>query len=214
MNPVICPHCDLAVPEDDITSGWCELCGKKLPEYVLRAAGRKPNSSISHSPAHRQIWPIDPEKVNRVVFGGRPLASRTSRLAAYFVDGIAGLVASSPALVLLYVAVQAHSEELLYLGLGLYVVVATCLTGVQLYLVSTRGQSVGKILLRIRIVRFQDEGNPGFGGAVMTRMIIPLLIGQIPCLGSFFFIANFLWIFSAERRCLHDLIADTKVVRA
>lgn len=40
------------------------------------------------------------------------------------------------------------------------------------------------------------------------------MIGQIPYLGPAFGLANVLWIFGGERRCLHDYIADTLVVNA
>jgi uncharacterized RDD family membrane protein YckC len=54
--------------------------------------------------------------------------------------------------------------------------------------------------------------------AVLLRLILPAIIGFIPILGGFlglaFWLADVLFIFGKERRCIHDFIAGTKVVAA
>jgi len=40
------------------------------------------------------------------------------------------------------------------------------------------------------------------------------LISAIPVVGSFFVLIDTLLVFRADRRCVHDLIAGTKVVKA
>ncbi len=52
------------------------------------------------------------------------------------------------------------------------------------------------------------------GRLVFLRYGGPGLIGQIPFLGSLFSLLDALFIFSEERRCIHDHFADTKVVVA
>jgi len=85
---------------------------------------------------------------------------------------------------------------------------------VQGVLLATRGQSVGKLLCRIRIVRFADNAEPGFVRAYLLRGTVPLVLEQIPILGRLFWIVDACFIFGDERRCLHDYIAGTKVVKA
>ncbi len=83
---------------------------------------------------------------------------------------------------------------------------------VQIVLISIRGQSLGKMMLGIQIVRYVDEENPGFLRAIVLRAFVPGLIGSIPYIGMLFSLLDALFIFRADKRCLHDHIADTKVV--
>jgi uncharacterized RDD family membrane protein YckC len=83
----------------------------------------------------------------------------------------------------------------------------------QIYLVSTRGQTLGKRFFGIRIVRASDGSNPGFARAWLLRALVPGIIGLLPMIGSVFTIVNYCFIFRADRRCLHDLLADTRVVK-
>ena len=80
-------------------------------------------------------------------------------------------------------------------------------------LLTVRGQSVGKLLLGIQIVRNADEGRAGFVKAVLLRTLLFAIIANLRFVGFFFLSADLLMIFRQDRRCLHDLVADTKVVR-
>ncbi len=107
----------------------------------------------------------------------------------------------------------------LLLGAALIGLGAFSLLLVQIIMVSMRGQTIGKRLLGIRIVRNLDGSNPGFARAWLLRSLGVGLIGTLaalilPMLGNVFSIVNYAFIFRADRRCLHDLIADTKVVKA
>jgi uncharacterized RDD family membrane protein YckC len=84
---------------------------------------------------------------------------------------------------------------------------------VQGVLIARRSQSIGKALLGIRIVRFSDLQPAGFLRGFGLRGAVPWFIEQIPLLGGLFWMVDVGFIFGAERRCLHDLIAGTKVVK-
>ena len=87
------------------------------------------------------------------------------------------------------------------------------LMAIQIALLSTRGQSVGKIVAGVRIVRL--DGQPaGFVHAWLLRACVVGFICAIPFVGSFFAVLDILFIFTASRRCLHDRIAGTHVVKA
>jgi uncharacterized RDD family membrane protein YckC len=81
------------------------------------------------------------------------------------------------------------------------------------------GQSIGKKLTRIRIVRIGSREPVGFLYGVFLREWVLGLI-QAPsacciCLAPIPMIVSLVdacWIFGEERRCLHDLIAKTHVV--
>jgi uncharacterized RDD family membrane protein YckC len=83
----------------------------------------------------------------------------------------------------------------------------------NLVLLHQDGQSLGKRWLKIRIVRSSGE-RAGLGRIFWLRMFVPGLITRIPLVGWVFALANPLCIFGEERRCLHDLMADTMVVNA
>ncbi len=72
------------------------------------------------------------------------------------------------------------------------------------------GQTLGKKIMKIRIVRFDDGSNPGFGRAIGLRVFLNGLLGFIP----FYALVDVLFIFGSQQRCIHDYIAGTKVVQA
>lgn len=99
------------------------------------------------------------------------------------------------------------------------VVVALCLALLsfllgQLWLLWRRGQTVGKILLGIRIVRVDTLEKGGFVTNVLLRTLLNNLIVSIPIAGLLYGLADALFIFRDDRRCLHDKIAGTCVVVA
>lgn len=153
-----------------------------------------------------------------------PLADRGTRLAAWFVDNIVGFIACLPGFLLLGMSVvqaiitgQRDFENLdssrLALGAVVLLLGVAILLGIQIWLLTTRGQTIGKRLLGIRIVRFADNTNPGFVGAFLLRSVVPGIIGVVPYLGFIFTIVDYCFIFRDDRRCIHDLIAATKVVK-
>jgi uncharacterized RDD family membrane protein YckC len=135
-------------------------------------------------------------------------ASYGSRLASFLLDVGLVLVMLLP-LVLSVTVFEPRSKGadstffLSFFGiiaLGIY----------QMVLLSRTGQTLGKKAMNIRVVRSDDGGNPGFRRAVGLRFLVNSLICLIPV----YTLLDSLFIFSAERRCLHDHIAGTKVVGA
>lgn len=75
------------------------------------------------------------------------------------------------------------------------------------------GQTIAKRLLKIRIVRTSGE-RCGLLRVIFARALPVGLLGAIPLIGWLFSLGDPLLIFREDRRCLHDLIADTMVVKA
>jgi uncharacterized RDD family membrane protein YckC len=79
------------------------------------------------------------------------------------------------------------------------------------FLLYHQGQTIGKRMLRIRMVDLRGEV-PALGRMLVTRYGIFWLISQIPGIGLSVKIADAAMIFRKDRRCLHDLTAGTRVV--
>lgn len=84
---------------------------------------------------------------------------------------------------------------------------------IDLDLLYRNGQSIGKKLMGIKIVR-EDGSRCALWRIVFLRIFVNALPGYIPIAGRFYSIIDCLFIFGASRRCIHDYIAETIVVRA
>lgn len=125
------------------------------------------------------------------------------------------------------------SEEIVGLLLGMtsfWVGLAGILayTVIQIYYMSRDGQSLGKKIMRIRVLK-TDGRNPGFVGTVLVReiawsvlvAIIAAVIGLAAgdngenAINLLAFLANFVLLFMVkrDRRTLYDILADTVVVK-
>ena len=82
------------------------------------------------------------------------------------------------------------------------------------YLLHTRGQTIGKLAMNIRIVR-SNGARASLVRLAGLRYFVNNLVVLIPMgLGGVYFLIDALLIFRAPRRCVHDYIADTIVVKA
>jgi uncharacterized RDD family membrane protein YckC len=103
-------------------------------------------------------------------------------------------------------------EGLVYAWVGLLVVMF-----IQFLLLGFRGQNLGKLAVRARVVRASDGAPAGFVRAGLLRFILPVtlffFLNQYFLLGFVFLFVDLCFMFGAERRCLHDLIAGTKVAK-
>lgn len=159
------------------------------------------------------------------VAGGAVLAHRWRRLVAAFIDGmLSGLALIPTTAAMMHVLMgkmdQIQSGQfgaqdmfpLLMENIGKSAVLLVILVVGQACLLAFRGQSVGKLLLGIRIVRFSTGAPADFLHVYIIRSFVPFLIGRIPILNFFFWITDICFIFREDQRCLHDLMADTQVV--
>jgi uncharacterized RDD family membrane protein YckC len=144
------------------------------------------------------------------------LAERGTRLGASILDsviafamifgpfllfGIVGAAAATPE-----AAARASSVAF---GLVLSLVGGVAWSGLTLRFLIKNGQSIGKKLVGIKVVR--KDGTPvSVGRVVLLRNVVVKCLSFIP----FFGLVNVLFIFAESRQCLHDRIADTIVVVA
>ncbi|MBI3884673.1 MAG: RDD family protein [Opitutae bacterium] len=140
------------------------------------------------------------------------LARRGTRLVAQLIDSMTALLFLLPAGIML--VLEGGTLESIPPATSLVLLGCACaLLILQGYLLTEYGQTVGKKLMEIRIVRWADEAKPGFTKAFLLRLLVPGLLGSVPLVGWIFTLVDVGFIFRSDRRCVHDLIAGTKVVK-
>lgn len=157
-------------------------------------------------------------------YGEQILAERLTRLGAILLDGLLMLLAVTPGIVVATLAfvssaASRHARrptfepgDFAVAGL-LAAVLMLPLYGYQWYLISKTGQTLGKRWTGIKIVKLDGLPVDFVSGVIMRNWIVGLM-GAIPYVGSCVGLVDALMIFGDERRCLHDLIAGTKVIVA
>ena len=85
---------------------------------------------------------------------------------------------------------------------------------IQVHFLAKSGQSIGKKLLKIRISQFHNPNEtPGFFKIIILRIVINDLVYLIPILGLIYLALNYSLALFKPRRCIHDYIAGTIVVK-
>jgi uncharacterized RDD family membrane protein YckC len=168
----------------------------------------------STPPSSQRYAPPTAEVADVAASGQAQLAGRGARLGGAIIDTlillgmwwVVGLVTPWN----LFSPKMANAGFVSLLGMTLAgVVMFAAMHG---YLLATRGQTVGKMLLGMRIVR--SDGSPAtFARLLGLRYAVGGLITVVPVVGMAYALVDSLMIFRANRRCLHDLIADTIVVK-
>ena len=147
-------------------------------------------------------------------------AGRGVRLLAYILDSIvAGLMIYVPALIVAAATggleqLDRPGNEVDFAELGVPIFVA-CMgfiawAWITLLLVARYGQTIAKRMLDIKVAR-SDGSQASLGRIFWLRNVVGnVLLGMIPL----YFLVDHLFIFGERRQCIHDLIADTIVVKA
>jgi uncharacterized RDD family membrane protein YckC len=88
----------------------------------------------------------------------------------------------------------------------------------QAVLIAVRGQNLGKLVVGVRVVRADTGGPAGFMRGVILRFSLPvtlvIVLNGFFLFGFVFLLIDYAFMFREDRRCLHDLMAGTKVVKA
>jgi len=207
------------VSHDDL--GWHEGMPEWKPLRTLFAAStfpapETPRTGTSSIPLYSSDFKAPEPSAS--------LAGRGSRLGAYLLDQLIALVLILPGLWKLLQPFMKDleagnaptPEELLANiapALPLLIIPLLAFVIVQVVMLVKNGQTIGKKMLGIRIVKL-DGSNPSFTNVIIMRGILPGLIGGIPMVGPAFSLIDVLLIFREDHRCVHDMIAGTIVVKA
>ena len=149
---------------------------------------------------------------------GPELAGRGRRLGAYIIDTIiAGIVLVAVAyfnpgplgITMLDIMRDPMTQQMSTAGSIAFVIIFMAINS---YLLVTKGQTLGKLALGIRIVDAASNGAATAVKLLGLRYVLVMLVAVIPFIGGLLGVIDFLFIFRSDRRCVHDLIAGTKVV--
>lgn len=145
------------------------------------------------------------------------LAGRGARLGAAMLDGLIGLVVVGAPLFIGadFNAMQAggfrdvfSSTGLTLAGIGMVILI-----GITAYLVYQNGQTIGKKIVGIKVVR-SDFSRASVARIFWLRNFVNGIPGAIPYVGNVYGLVDHLFILGEKRQCVHDKIADTVVVKA
>jgi uncharacterized RDD family membrane protein YckC len=142
------------------------------------------------------------------------LASRWNRLWASLIDGLTMIP------IMLPIMYFTGGLEGLKNGVqpSLIYTLTMALIGVIIFVIIhgkwliADGQTLGKRALNIKIVTVENKH--ASLAVLAKRYGFSMLIPQIPFIGALINFVNLLFIFTKSKRCLHDLVAGTKVVIA
>lgn len=142
----------------------------------------------------------------------REKADRLPRLGAVLIDTVIIIVLAVPIALFIQVFsggiyLDSYLEEVLYGVLSVFVFAI-----INYKLLVTNGQTIGKKVLKIRIVD-EQSGKLASGNALLARYSFYFLVVYIPFIGWLISLVNALFIFGDEKKCIHDKIARTIVVK-
>jgi len=164
-----------------------------------------------------------PVEVDRVVVpaGERlPPADRAARLGAWVVDLVITVACMVPGIAVMQVGAGQEDISLMFASTFLLWGLPLVLVIVYAVMLSRTGQTPGKRLVGIKVVRRESGGSAGFLQAVLLRSILHLTVFLLllfavdALVGWLYFLVDKLLILGNHRRCFHDFLGGTVVVNA
>lgn len=222
MSESTCPKCS---GPRDAKALYCPFCGVVFSrlEGGGAAAASPPAARSAAAPGEgHPPAPVNPYQAPSALVAPRlrpeprppqrqtTLAGRWIRFGAQLLDGLVFAAAVIVLAVVMGMSGNRGEEETVYMVIG---VAALGIGAVNLFLLGSRGQTIGKMLVKVKIVRSSGE-DANLGRIVLLRILPINAVGLIPVLGALIGLVDALMIFGEERRCLHDHLADTIVVNA
>jgi uncharacterized RDD family membrane protein YckC len=163
-------------------------------------------SNIYATPQSELEDPVKPDQYN--------LASRWARLWGSLIDGIIAMAFIFP-----YMFMTGFWEKAMAGDVPIF---DTALVGIfgffmfivlHGYLLAKHGQTIGKRLVGTRIVSVSSNEILPLWKIIFARYLPISIAANIPMIGQFLAIIDDLFVFRKNKRCVHDLIAGTKVVK-
>ncbi len=153
------------------------------------------------------------------VGGKQEIASVGSRILGAIVDGIFISLFIAIGLGVLYATISPVGPEgptgtQIYIAIAVMAVASLIPQIINAVLISKSGQSLGKKIVKTRIVD-QETGVPaGLAQGFLIRDLAFRFLTGIPLVGPFILIADIIYLFMDNHQTLHDKLAKTLVVNA
>ncbi len=170
---------------------------------------------------------LEPTEADKIQFPIH-LASRWARLGAVIIDGIILGIAGAGIGFLLsllgsnfnlgsvfekffWADVEDETFMLSFLSTALDVAIYLA---INTYFLVKSGQTIGKKALGIQVVSRDTHQLLSSGKIIGIRYILTEFLYIVPAIGSLFALVDTLSIFGAEKRCIHDLMAGSIVIKS
>ncbi len=143
-----------------------------------------------------------------------PLASLGDRFLGALIDGVIGAVIGG--ILMFGLVMTGLIQNMGTIGwlpmTGLVVVNFVVMMAIQFKFLKETGQTIGKKVVKTRIVTM-DFKKPDIQKLIINRYGFVAALQLLPLVGKFLPLVDALMVFKDDRRCLHDMIAGTQVVK-
>jgi uncharacterized RDD family membrane protein YckC len=207
-----CSECGRSFPVSQLSmmAGGAAVCAACYPGYAQRMGMGAPQTmGAPAAPAAAGAWH----------YGGFWIRF-VARLIDAVLIGIVGIIIRIPLTIIMGgsmiglgsaaqdnpAAALAALPMIIALGGISFVIQIALSLGYEVYFLTTRGATLGKIALGLKVVR--ADGGPISAGLAAGRFFAGWLSGMILCIGYI------MAAFDEQKRSLHDRICDTRVIYA
>lgn len=186
----------------DVVEGlrYCSRCGQTYcPDCLVTLRGNTYCATCKVEQLRDLTSGVDQNQLE--------LAGIGRRFGALFIDGlILGLPAAAIIIVFVIAAMSGNNNDFnpVWIQPASLLLIAVYVVYEALMLAS-RGQTLGKMAMKIKVVR--PDGTALSSGQAWGRAFMRQILAS--CLSIFNYLPAF---FTKERTCLHDLVANTRVV--
>lgn len=150
------------------------------------------------------------------VSGQLQLATPSERFGGAFIDGLINAVVIVPLMYLtgfMGTDASGHPAKTDFLHTAMFAAIGFAFfAAIQWKFLKATGQTIGKKVAKTRIVTMEGK-KPEIGDLLGKRYLFMNFLGVIPVVGGVLALVNALFVFRKDRRCIHDQVAGTQVVK-
>lgn len=150
--------------------------------------------------------------LTELLIGNALIASRLKRFSAFVIDFIIYFISALPFYIVkveVFNAKEVSNLTTSILSMLWSIIMFVLLNG---FLIKEYGQTIGKWVCNIYIAENPTKTKSNFSNIFFKRYLPLLIIVGINYIGVILLLIDFLFVFRDDKRCIHDLIANTQVL--
>jgi uncharacterized RDD family membrane protein YckC len=191
---------------------FCTECGTQMSDQAQACPSCGAPTAARTATAYAPTYPG--QTYGLPPYGAGSLADPGQRLVARIIDGLivgVGFIALTIVMSMFGAALGSigPSEIGGFFAISGILGIVIVAFGYEIVFIATRGQTPGKMVMSIKVVRTADGQIPDWGASFL-RWIVPIAMSLLP-FGGFLDALWLLW--DDNRQCLHDKAANTLVIR-